>query len=68
MKEILVSKRANIFYLEKCRAMVKGGTVVYLTENSAEKQYWNIPIANTTVLLLGIGTSITQSALPIHQK
>jgi CRISPR-associated protein Cas1 len=36
---------------------------VYLTENQVEKQYWNIPIANTTVLLLGIGTSITQAAV-----
>jgi CRISPR-associated protein Cas1 len=25
--------------------------------------YWNIPIANTTTLLLGTGTSITQSAM-----
>lgn len=63
MKEILMSKRANIFYLEKCRIMVKDGRVVYLTENKDEKLYWNIPIANTTVVLLGIGTSITQSAV-----
>ncbi|RYW83076.1 type I-F CRISPR-associated endonuclease Cas1, partial [Legionella pneumophila] len=26
-------------------------------------QYWNIPIANTTCLLLGTGTSITQAAM-----
>lgn len=63
MKEILMSKRANIFYLEKCRVMVKDGRVVYLTENKDEKLYWNIPIANTTAVLLGIGTSITQSAV-----
>jgi len=63
LKRILSSKRANIFYLEHCRVMVKGGTVVYLTEQSAEKQYWNIPIANTTVILLGTGTSITQAAV-----
>ncbi|MGV3526017.1 MAG: type I-F CRISPR-associated endonuclease Cas1f [Candidatus Sericytochromatia bacterium] len=62
-KAILSSKRANIFYLEHCRVLVKGGTVVYLTEDQAEKQYWNIPIANTTVILLGIGTSITQTAV-----
>ena len=63
LKAILHSKRANIYYLEKCRIMAKGGRVVYLTEAKDEKQYWNIPIANTTVILLGIGTSITQAAV-----
>lgn len=63
LKAILHSKRANIYYLEKCRVMSKDGRVVYLTEAKAQKQYWNIPIANTTVILLGIGTSITQSAV-----
>lgn len=62
-KTILHSKRANIFYLEKCRVMVKDGRVVYLTEEKNSNSYWNIPIANTTVILLGIGTSITQSAV-----
>lgn len=63
LKAILHSKRANIYYLEKCRVMQKNGRVVYLTEAKVEKQYWNIPIANTTVILLGTGTSITQSAV-----
>jgi CRISPR-associated protein Cas1 len=63
LKAILHSKRANIYYLEKCRVMQKGGRVVYLTEQKVEKQYWNIPIANTTVILLGTGTSITQAAV-----
>ncbi|MFT6791013.1 MAG: CRISPR-associated protein Cas1 [Cellvibrionaceae bacterium] len=63
LKAILHSKRANIYYLEKCRVMQKDGRVLYLTEAKAENQYWNIPIANTTCLLLGIGTSITQAAM-----
>jgi CRISP-associated protein Cas1 len=63
LKAILHSKRTNIYYLEKCRVMQKDGRVVYLTEDQSEKQYWNIPIANTTVILLGMGTSITQSAV-----
>jgi CRISP-associated protein Cas1 len=62
-KTILHSKRANMYYLEKCRVMVKDGRVVYLTEAKAESQYWNIPIANTTVILLGTGTSITQASV-----
>lgn len=63
LKSILHSKRANIYYLEKCRVMQKGGRVLYLTEEKTEKQYWNIPIANTTCILLGTGTSITQAAM-----
>ncbi len=63
LKTILHSKRANVFYLEKCRVMVKDGRVVYLMEDKKNNSYWNIPIANTTVILLGIGTSITQSAV-----
>lgn len=63
LKAILHSKRANIYYVEKCRVMQKAGRVLYLTEGSSEKQFWNIPIANTTVVLLGTGTSITQAAV-----
>jgi CRISPR-associated protein Cas1 len=63
LKAIIHSKRANIYYLEKCRVMQKNGRVVYLVAKQQEKQYWNIPIANTTVILLGTGTSITQAAV-----
>ena len=63
LKAILHSQRANIFYLEKCRVMQKDGRVLYLTEERQNKQYWNIPIANTTCILLGTGTSITQAAM-----
>ena len=63
LKSILHSKRANIYYLEYCRVMQKDGRVLYLTEAKKENLYFNIPIANTTVLLLGNGTSITQAAM-----
>jgi len=63
LKAILHSKRSNIYFLEKCRVLQKDGRVLYLTEEEKEKQYWNIPIANTTVLLLGTGTSISQAAV-----
>lgn len=43
--------------------MQKDGRVLYLTEEENKKQYWNIPIANTTCILLGTGTSITQAAM-----
>lgn len=63
LKAILHSKRANLYYLEHARVMQKDGRVLYLTEAKTENQYWNIPIANTTVILLGTGTSITQAAM-----
>lgn len=63
LKAILHSKRANIYYLEHCRVMQKDGRVLYLTEAKDENFYWNIPIANTTVIMLGTGTSITQAAM-----
>ncbi|QTH72039.1 type I-F CRISPR-associated endonuclease Cas1f [Pseudoalteromonas xiamenensis] len=63
LKVILHSKRANLYYLEYCRVLQKDGRVLYLTEASKENLYFNIPIANTTVILLGNGTSITQAAM-----
>ncbi|WP_028115393.1 type I-F CRISPR-associated endonuclease Cas1f [Ferrimonas senticii] len=63
LKSILHSKRANMYYLEYCRVMQKDGRVLYLTEADKENLYFNIPIANTTVLLLGNGTSVTQAAM-----
>ena len=63
LKAILHSKRANLYYLEYCRVMQKDGRVLYLTEATKENLYFNIPIANTTVILLGNGTSITQAAM-----
>lgn len=63
LKTILHSKRANIYYLEHCRVLVNGGRVAYVTEEGKQSLYWNIPIANTTTVLLGTGTSITQAAV-----
>lgn len=63
LKTILHSKRANIYYLEHCRVLVNGGRVEYLTEEGSRSLYWNIPIANTTTILLGTGTSVTQAAV-----
>lgn len=63
LKTILHSKRANIYYLEKCRVQVNGGRVEYVTSEGSESCYWNIPIANTTAVMLGMGTSVTQAAM-----
>jgi len=63
LKTILHSKRANLYYLQHCRVLVNGGRVEYVTDEGKRSRYWNIPIANTTTLLLGNGTSITQAAM-----
>lgn len=63
LKTILHSKRANMYYLQHCRVLVNGGRVEYVTDQGKQSLYWNIPIANTTSLLLGTGTSITQAAM-----
>ncbi|MTH48179.1 type I-F CRISPR-associated endonuclease Cas1f [Intestinirhabdus alba] len=63
LKTILHSKRANIYYLEKCRVQVNGGRVEYITQAGNESYYWNIPVANTTAVMLGMGTSVSQAAM-----
>ncbi|MBI3771418.1 MAG: type I-F CRISPR-associated endonuclease Cas1 [Gammaproteobacteria bacterium] len=63
LKSVLHSKRANIYYLQHCRVLVNGGRVEYVTDEGKSSLYWNIPIANTTCVLLGTGTSITQAAM-----
>jgi len=63
LKTILHSKRANLYYLQHCRVLVNGGRVEYVTDEGKQSLYWNNPIANTTTLLLGTGTSITQAAM-----
>jgi len=63
LKSVLHSKRANIYYLQHCRVLVNGGRVEYVTDEGKASLYWNIPIANTTSILLGTGTSITQAAM-----
>ncbi|MFZ3075984.1 MAG: type I-F CRISPR-associated endonuclease Cas1f [Psychrobacter glacincola] len=63
LKTILHSKRANIYYLSHCRVMQKDGRILYLTEEDKANLFYNIPIANTTSILLGTGTSITQAAM-----
>ena len=63
LKSILISKRANVYFLEHCRVLCNGGRVEYVTDEGKRSLYWNIPIANTTTVLLGTGTSVTQAAM-----
>ena len=60
---VMMSKRANVFYLEHVRVMQKDDRVVYLTEASdGLEQFVAIPDKNTAFVLLGKGTSITDAA------
>ncbi|WP_197033101.1 type I-F CRISPR-associated endonuclease Cas1f [Thiomonas sp. FB-Cd] len=59
----MISKRANVFYLEHVRVMQKDERVVYLTESKdGIDQFVSIPDKNTAFVLLGKGTSITDAA------
>lgn len=41
----------------------EGWTYCLFDGDEKENLFWNIPIANTTVILLGSGTSVTQAAM-----
>lgn len=59
----MMSKRANVFYLEHVRVFQKDGRLMYLTETGQPiEKIVNIPDKNTAFILLGKGTSITDSA------
>lgn len=63
-KQILLSKRANIFYIEHARIVQKDERVLFLTDTGEQiERYYNLPERNTMFLLLGKGTSITDAAM-----
>ncbi len=61
---VMMSKRANVFYLERVRVFQRNECVVYgaMTEPGMQ-QLVNIPDKNSAFLLLGKGSSITDSAV-----
>jgi CRISPR-associated protein Cas1 len=63
MSKILQSKRGCIIYLERSRVYVEDGRVVHLSTSDGENKLWNVPHVNTSVLLMGQGSSITQEAI-----
>ena len=63
-RAVMLSKRANVFYLEHVRVILKDDRIVYLTQDSGNiERYFNIPERNTAFLLLGKGSSITDAAM-----
>ena len=60
---ISLSKRGYIYFLEHCRVHLQNAVVAYTqSENGTFKSY-NIPSINTSILMLGEGTSITRDAV-----
>lgn len=63
----MLSKRANVFYLEHARVVLLDDRIVYLLSDPSRRDeaqpYFNIPERNTAFLLLGKGTSITDAAV-----
>lgn len=62
---ILPSHKQGLYYLEHCRVMAKDERIVYARQDQAFTKFFSIPQANTTVILLGSGTSLTQAAARI---
>lgn len=59
---ILSSHKSGIEYLEHCAVRAADTQLVFVRKKDAIEQHFNIPNLNTSVLLLGPGTSITQQA------
>ena len=60
--KLLPSQRSNVILLERSRVFVENETVVHATTADGVVRIWNVPHVNTSVVLLGQGTSITQAA------
>jgi CRISPR-associated protein Cas1 len=59
---MLPQHKQGIYLLEHCRLMVRDEKLVYMTDTGTYRKFWSIPHLNTTVVLLGTGTSVTQAA------
>ena len=63
MINIMPSKRTGMYYLEYCRISQVDEKITYSQAKKGITQYFSIPVANTNVILMGSGTSITQAAM-----
>lgn len=60
---VMMSARANVFYLQYAKVCLDGDRVVYWQRGQEIDEMYNIPDKNTAFLLLGKGTSITDAAV-----
>jgi CRISPR-associated protein Cas1 len=63
MINIMPSKRMGMYYLEYCRIAQVDEKVTYTQAKKGVTQFFSLPVANTSVILMGSGTSITQAAM-----
>jgi len=61
-KSIMLSKRGFIFLIEHARVKVENGTLVYLKAENGTYRGYNIPHFNTSIVMIGEGSSITRDA------
>lgn len=62
-ERLLPSQRSTVMLLERSRVFMEEETVVHATTKDGRTRLWNVPHVNTSVILLGQGTSITQGAM-----
>lgn len=60
---MLPSHKNQIHYLEHTKIVKVDEKIAYTRDVKSKEFYFSIPYANTSVILLGPGTSITQSAI-----
>ncbi|MEO5364532.1 MAG: type I-F CRISPR-associated endonuclease Cas1f [Magnetococcus sp. DMHC-8] len=60
---LLPSKRAHLYLLERVRIVVRDQRVEYVEVDDRLSRAFNIPVANTSFLLIGPGSSITTEAV-----
>ena len=60
---MLPTHKKGLYIIEQCRVMVKDHKLCWVSAEKDWYRYFAIPVANTTVVMLGNGTSITQSAV-----
>jgi len=63
MINIMPSKRMGMYYLEYCRIAQVDEKITYSQAQKGVTQFFSLPVANTNVILMGSGTSITQAAM-----
>lgn len=64
VNKIIMSKRGYLYFVEHARLEVFSGTLEAISEDQDSERFvaYNIPYANTSLVLLGEGTSITRNA------
>lgn len=61
--EILFTHKQEMLYLEHAKVRLENDRVVYDLDMDSEPLRYNFPYKNAQLLILGIGTSITQAAM-----